>query len=151
MNRAIKAPMHLTRHSDYSLRTLIYLGAKGEELATVPEIATAYAISRGHLMKVVQHLAQLGYVDTVRGRGGGITLARPPERIRLGEVLRRTEGAFELVECFGGGRCRIHSACALKGVLEEALEAFLHVLDGYTLADLLGRRSKPLQRLLQLV
>jgi Rrf2 family nitric oxide-sensitive transcriptional repressor len=144
-------PMHLTRHSDYSLRALIYLGTKKEDLATVPEIAQAYGISRGHLMKVVQHLGQLGYVETVRGRGGGITLARPPNRIRLGQVLRETEGGFALVDCFDGGNCRIHSACRLKGVFEEALDAFLQVLDKYTLADLLGRRAQPLQRLLQLV
>jgi len=146
--------MHLTRYSDYSLRVLIFLGSKGDELATIPEISDAYGISRGHLMKVVNLLAQVGYVKAQRGRGGGLSLGMPAEKIRIGEVLRQTEGAFALVECFaqshGRRVCRIAPACRLRGMLGEALDAFLAVLDGYTLADIIVGRARPLRRLLRI-
>jgi Rrf2 family transcriptional regulator, nitric oxide-sensitive transcriptional repressor len=147
--------MHLTRYSDYSLRVLIFLGSKGEALATIPEIAGAYGISRGHLMKVVHLLGQLGYVETLRGRGGGLRLGMAPENIRIGQVLRQTEESFELVDCFAEGSssahgCKISPACKLRGVLSEALRAFMHVLDQYTLADIIAGRAAPLRRLLQI-
>lgn len=147
--------MRLTRYSDYSLRVLIFLATKGEELATIPEIAVAYGISRGHLMKVVQLLGQLGYVETLRGRGGGLTLGMAADKIRVGQVLRQTEESFDLVDCFsaeaGGGRaCKISAACKLRGVLGEALQAFFQALDRYTLADIIEGRAAPLRRLLQL-
>ena len=130
--------MRLTTFSDYTFRVLIYLGSAPQELATIADIASAYRISENHLMKVVHYLAQLGYVETVRGKGGGMRLARPPSSINVGEVLRATEDGFELVECMGEGEsgCRIARACALKGALGEAVEAFLAVLDRYTVADL---------------
>lgn len=130
--------MRLTTFSDYAFRVLIYLGAAPQGLATIADIASAYGISENHLMKVVHHLARLGYVETVRGKGGGMRLARPPGRINVGEVLRATEDGFDLVECMGEREsdCRIARACALQGALGEAVAAFLQVLDRYTLADL---------------
>lgn len=142
-------------HSDYSLRVLIFLAAKNGASATIPEIAGAYGISRGHLMKVVQALARFGYVETLRGRNGGLQLGKPKEAIRLGDVVRETEESLAIVECFAtpeaGDGCKIAGACRLKGVLAEALNAFLAVLDRYTLADLVEGRGAPLRRLLQLV
>jgi Rrf2 family nitric oxide-sensitive transcriptional repressor len=147
--------MHLTRYSDYSLRVLIFIAAKRDELATIPEIADAYGISRAHLMKVVQLLGQLGYVETLRGRNGGLKLGMTPEKIKVGQVLRQTEESFQLVDCFSADGtpargCAITPACKLRGMLAEALQAFLGVLDRYTLADIIEGRAAPLRRLLQL-
>lgn len=142
--------MQLTRYSDYSFRVLIYLALAPERLATIDEIAERYGISKAHLTKVVHRLGRLGFVETVRGRRGGLRLARPASAIRVGAVLRATEGDLALVECFGPpGGCAIEPACGLRGALHEALAAFLAVLDGYTLADLVARRRAPLVRLLE--
>lgn len=130
--------MRLTRYTDYSLRVLMYAGARGDRVSTIAEIARAYGISRDHLMKVVQELGRAGYLRNVRGRFGGILLARPAHEIVVGEVVRRTEADFELVEC---GSCVIAPACGLTGALREALDAFMAVLDGYSLDDLLTRRG----------
>jgi Rrf2 family nitric oxide-sensitive transcriptional repressor len=147
--------MRLTLQSDYSLRLLIFLAAKRGELASVPEIAQAYGISQNHLVKVAHALVQLGYVDGKRGRNGGLVLAKPPEAIRLGEVVRHTEESLSLVQCFSksepGAGCRIDGACRLKGVLAEAQRAFFAVLDGVTLADLVEGRASQLRRMLQVV
>ncbi|HXH13128.1 MAG TPA: Rrf2 family transcriptional regulator [Alphaproteobacteria bacterium] len=134
--------MHLTQHADYALRVLIYLGLRRDRLVTIREVARCYGISRNHLMKVVQRLGSWGYVSTLRGKGGGLRLAMPPEQINLGAVLRRAEEGFILVECFDpvNNRCCIAPACLLKKVLYEALESFLATLDRYTLADLLHNR-----------
>lgn len=146
--------MRLTRHSDYSLRVLIFLATKRDELATIPEIAGAYGISRGHLMKVVQTLAELGYLETVRGRGGGIGLGMAPDTIRVGAVIRQTEESLALVDCFSGENgaraCQIMPTCKLKEILAEALQAFFRKLDEYTLADIVEGRAAPLKRLLAL-
>ncbi|SRR5690554_1009618 len=131
--------MRITRYTDYSLRVLIYLAVKSEGLATIKEIADSYGISKNHLMKVVYELNQRGYVETIRGKGGGLRLRRVPEEIRLGRFIRETEQDLALVECFGAeSQCRIGPLCGLRGILSEALEAFFDVLDRYTLADLIG-------------
>lgn len=142
--------MQLTRYTDYGLRVLTFLALRPESLATIEEISSAFEISRGHLMKVAHELGQAGYLETLRGRGGGIRLARPTEEIRVGDVVRRMEGRMVLVECFdpATNRCRIESACGLRPVLDEALEAFMEVLDRYSVADLVARRRGPLTRLL---
>jgi Rrf2 family nitric oxide-sensitive transcriptional repressor len=143
--------VQLTRYSDYSLRVLIYLALAPERLVTIEEIARSYGISKAHLMKVVHQLGLRGYVETVRGRRGGLRLARPPEAIGVGDVVRASEASFDLVECFdpASSRCAIQPACGLRSVLGEALGAFLEVLDRYTLVDLVARRRKSLARLLE--
>jgi Rrf2 family transcriptional regulator, nitric oxide-sensitive transcriptional repressor len=135
--------MHLTVFSDYTLRTLMYLALRPHTLCTIDDIADAYSISANHLMKVVHQAAQAGEVETVRGQGGGLRLARAPEAINVGTILRRTEPNMEIAPCFGSGTsCAIQSACVLQGVLGSALEAFLSVLDGVTLADLVHPRRQ---------
>jgi Rrf2 family transcriptional regulator, nitric oxide-sensitive transcriptional repressor len=138
--------MRLTRYTDYSLRVLIYLGLQQDRLSSIREIADVYGISESHLMKVVQALGQFGYVATLRGRGGGLKLAKPPSEINLGDVARNTEGDVALVECFAeGSECRIAGPCRLEHVLRKALEAFFNVLDDYTLADLLRPKFNALR------
>jgi Rrf2 family nitric oxide-sensitive transcriptional repressor len=141
--------MQLTRYTDYSLRVLMYLAVHREELATIEAIANAYGISQAHLTKVVHQLGLAGYVQTVRGRGGGLRLAQPPEIIRIGEVVRHTE-AMSLVECFDAktSSCRIEPVCELRAALRDALGAFLRTLDRYSLADLVVGRRAPLARIL---
>ena len=131
--------MRLTTFSDYSLRVLIYLGLRRERLVTITDIAEAYGISKNHLMKVVHQLALAGYVETVRGKGGGIRLKKPPAKISLGAVVRTCEQESVLVECFDAesSQCRIESTCVLRGLFHQAMEAFFKTLDHYTLADLL--------------
>lgn len=129
-------PMKLTRYTDYALRVLIHLAAHENELASVGRIAHRYMISQNHLMKVVQDLAGAGFVETVRGRNGGLRLARPAGDINVGALVRHTEGGFDLVACDG---CVIAPACGLPRVLAEATRAFLAVLDRYTVADLASR------------
>lgn len=144
--------MHITRYTDYSLRVLMYVALKGEELSTIREIAESYDISRNHLMKVVQELNIKGYLTAIRGKNGGLRLRGRPEEINLGELVRRTEQDLTLVECFGSdSQCALTPACQLKVVLGEALEAFFRVLDSYTLADLLPAGKAPeMVRLLQI-
>ena len=132
--------MQLTKYSDYSLRALIYLGLNDHRRCTIREIADAYGISENHLMKLIHQLGQEGFITTTRGKNGGLQLAMPADEINLGEVFRATEGNFNLVECFARrehNTCPIAGPCALTPVLEEALDAFLGVLDRHTLADLL--------------
>lgn len=130
--------MRLTHFTDLSLRLLMYLAVKPGGLATIQEVAERHSVSRNHLMKVTQHLARGGFLTSVRGNGGGIRLQRAANEIGVGEVIRTTEDDFRLVECFERGRssCTLLSACRLKGVLGEALAAYLGVLDSYTLQDL---------------
>lgn len=137
--------MKLTRYTDYALRVLMHLAVQPGQLASISTIARAYGISQNHLVKVVQDLRIAGYLDAVRGRAGGIRLARPPQEIGLGQVVRHTEEGFDLVDC---GHCLIAPACALTAALNHAVTAFLDVLDGYTLADLTSSRTVALRRLL---
>lgn len=131
--------MRLSTFTDYSLRVLMYLGVHTGRLATIAEIAAGHSISESHLMKVVHQLGCGGYIETVRGKGGGMRLAHAPGDIVLGEVIRHTEGNFLLAECFAEhGSCRIQGACGLRSILNEAMAAMFLVLDGYTLADLLA-------------
>ncbi len=135
--------MRLTVYSDYALRVLMYLALKDDGLATIAEIAESYAISKNHLMKVVHQLGVAGYVDTVRGRQGGLRLAKPAEEVTLGEIVRQTEPDLALVMCFApvNAACVVRSCCVLRRALTEAGDAFLEVLDGYTLRDLIKPRS----------
>jgi Rrf2 family nitric oxide-sensitive transcriptional repressor len=130
--------MRLTVYSDYSLRLLMYLAVRPERLSTIREIAGAYNISSNHLMKVVHQLGLAGYVETVRGRNGGMRLGRPAAEIGLGELIRHTEPDMDIVPCFEpeNQSCPLRKACRLKGALDKARLAFLGVLDEYTLADL---------------
>jgi len=133
-------PMQLTLFTDYSLRVLIYLGAHPERLCTISEIAESYRISENHLMKVVNRLSSVGYIDTVRGKGGGMRLARAANLINIGAVVRDMEDRFDIVECFNSElqHCPLLPACALKAILHEAHRNFLATLDRHTIQDILG-------------
>jgi len=130
--------MRLTTFSDYALRVLMYAATRGDRLITIEEAADVYGISRAHLMKVANHLTRAGFLKATRGRTGGLALAKRPDKIRLGDVVRATEPDLALVECFTArNECLITPRCRLKGVLKEALVAFVGTLDRYTLADLI--------------
>lgn len=141
--------MRLTLYTDYSLRVLLYLALKGEELATIREIAERYGISENHLMKVVYNLGKDGYIETVRGRQGGIRLKQAPKNVNIGELVRRYEEDMRIVECFDdiANTCPIAGVCSLAGIIDEALEAFLAVLDSKTLADILKTSPKMAEQL----
>jgi len=136
--------MRLTFYTDYALRLLIYLAVKPEGLASVGEVAEAYRISRAHLTKVAHEMRKAGYVEAVRGRAGGLRLARAPGEIRVGDVIRQTEPDMALVPCFEPicAPCPIVPACGLIGVVREARDAFLNVADRYTLEHLIARRAE---------
>lgn len=134
--------MHLKRYTDYSLRVLIYLGLHQDRRVTIAEIASAFGISKNHLMKVVKDLVAEGFVSSLKGKTGGILLAKEPEAINIGSVVRRMESEFDVVECLGpANTCCILPACKLKPVLYEATQRFLEALDPYTLADVLSNRG----------
>jgi Rrf2 family nitric oxide-sensitive transcriptional repressor len=130
--------MRLTRYTDYAMRVLLYLGTHPDKICSIAEIARIYGVSQNHLMKVVNDLANAGYITSLRGRSGGLKLGRPAEAINIGEVVRHTEEGFELLDCTS---CFIAPACGLNAALAEALTAFMAVLDGYTLADLIAKRA----------
>ncbi len=140
--------MRLTAYTDYALRTLIFLANQRDELVTIQQIADAHGIARNHLTKVVHRLGALGYVETVRGRNGGLRLGREPQEINIGEVVRHTESDFYMAACFDAAApgCIYAPACVLKGVLSQATAAYLAVLDGQTLAQML---VKPRRRSVQ--
>lgn len=134
--------MRLTTLSDYALRVLMYSAASGDTLLTIEETARTYQISRAHLMKVVNVLVRGGFLKGVRGRSGGFMLARSPDSIVVGDVIRATEPDFALVECFAtGNQCIVTGCCKLPSVLNEALKAFIATLDRYTVADLMLKKS----------
>jgi len=138
--------MRLTKFTDYSLRVVIYLARHPEGLATIADIAHAYDIPATHLMKVVHRLAQCGYIVTVRGKGGGMRLARTPDMINVGDLVRDTEDNMDIAECFSTEHqnCPILPACALKSVLVEARKSFLATLDFYRLSDIMGGAAPPI-------
>jgi len=135
--------MRLTFYSDYSLRLLMYAALKPKTLITIQDVAEAYGISKNHLTKVAFDLSRAGFIETVRGRGGGLRLAKKPDEIGLGNVLRLTEARSTLVECFNPmtNTCVIVGPCRLKGVLARAEKAWFAVLDEYTLADLTAKNT----------
>jgi Rrf2 family nitric oxide-sensitive transcriptional repressor len=140
--------MQLTKFSDYALRVLMYAEAANDRLVTIDEMASSYEISRAHLMKVVNSLTRAGYLTAVRGRSGGLKLAKPAEKINLGEVVRQTEPDMNLVECFStGNQCVINGCCRLPAVLRQALKAFLNELDQHTLASV-ALKPKDFRRVL---
>ena len=128
--------MQITRFTDLGLRVLMYLAARPEAMATIPEIAQQFDVSRNHLVKVVHRLGQLQFIATMRGKGGGIALARAPGEYRLGDVLRQLEDSPALIDC-GSPPCVIRPGCRLKAALDDALGAFFRQLDQYTLEDVL--------------
>lgn len=136
--------MKITEHTDYTLRTLIFLGLHRHERVTIRQIADGYGISKNHLMKIIHRLGQDGLIETVRGRGGGVMLRKAPEDIGIGAVVRAAEHDFVLAECFAGvhNRCVISPVCRLQAGLREALDAFFRVLDGLTLADILHDHAR---------
>ena len=135
--------MQLSLHADYALRVLIYTATQPDRIVPTQDIAEAYGISKHHLVRVVQTLAARKYVTIHAGRSGGLTLAKQPREIRLGQVIRDAEANLRLVECFdrATNTCPIAPACTLKRMLAEALEAFMGTLDAYTLADVVGPAS----------
>lgn len=141
--------MQLSKFSDYALRVLIYLAGQPGELSTIDEISERYAISKDHLRKVVHNLVQSGWITSRRGRGGGLSLAMPPADISIGMVIRSTEDNLAIVECFNSATdtCQISGVCRLSGMLDEALQAFLSVLDKYSLADITAGQSALMARL----
>ncbi len=139
--------MRLTTMTDYAMRLLMYVGRHPDRLCTIAEVAQAYGISEPHLMKITHRLAQRGWLETIRGKNGGMRLARPPGEINLGAVVRDTENDLALVECFvSNNACTLSGQCGLTAIIEGALQQFLQHLDGYTLADIIpdAATSRPL-------
>ncbi len=134
--------MRLTAYTDYTLRTLMYLGLNQDKLVTIHDIAELHNISKNHLMKVVHQLGLSGMVETVRGRHGGLRLNRTPEHINIGEIVRNTESDFYMAECFNpeSNSCGYAPSCTLKGILSSATAAYLAVLDTVTLQDLIKKK-----------
>ena len=130
--------MRLTLYTDYALRVLIHLALNDDRLCSISEVSRTYDASHSHLMKVVNSLANDRFIETVRGRSGGMRLARPADQIRVGDVVRRTEEGFNLADCSG---CALSPACGLTGVLAEGMAAMMKVFDAYTIADLLTDRA----------
>lgn len=149
VNQIAIETMHITQHTDYALRVLIYLGTNTDRLVTIREISERFDVSNSHLMKVVNQLIREKFVEGVRGKGGGLRLGCAAGAIVVGDVVRRLEHDMELVECFGEGcSCLLDPDCKLKSTLANALRAFLQVLDQVTLSDLLGA---PETKLLQVI
>lgn len=135
--------MRLTQQTNYAVRTLIYCAANPDKPSKVADIAASFDMSETHLFKILKVLVDAGFIRTIRGRNGGIMLGRPAERITVGEVVRAAEESFLLAECFDSGRrdCPLITSCGFNGLLHEALEAFMAVLDDHTIAELAADRS----------
>ena len=136
--------MQLTLFSDYSLRLLMYLGLKPKQIIPIGEISEAFGVSRHYMLKVMNELVQLGYIEAVRGRGGGVYLAKRPADVKLGKLIRRTEPEGGVLDCIDNKHadCPIVPACRLRKVFTEAQHEFYRVLDQYTLADLIERPER---------
>lgn len=141
--------MRLTQYSNFALRMLQMIAMRAPAIVTVEEIARAHRVSKAHLVKIAAELSRRGYIETMRGRHGGMRLARPADRITVGEIIRWTEAPLELVECFNAetNTCRLIDACHLSRGLQRALRAFLSVLDDLTIADIAINRDALLERL----
>lgn len=138
--------MRLTRYTDFAIRTMLYLAAHEDRLCSIGEIAESYGISQNHLMKVASDLAGSGYVQSLRGRGGGLRLARPASEINIGEMVRHTEGQVDLVGC---GSCALAPACGMVCAFKNAVEAFFATLETYSLADIMTNgRPEQLRQIL---
>lgn len=137
--------MRLAEYTDFTLRVLMYCAANADRLVTVGELAERHGLSKNHLMKIVSDLANQGILETIRGRGGGLRLSRAPEEIRVGDIVRRSETDFRLVECFDGrtNTCTLTPTCRLRHLFEGALAAYFRELDGATLADITTPLPKP--------
>ncbi|MFC4387734.1 RrF2 family transcriptional regulator [Gracilibacillus marinus] len=135
--------MRLKKYTDYALRVLIYTASKNEK-TSINEISDTFFISTEHIRKVVHQLSVNGYIETIRGRNGGMILAKEPKDINVGAVVRLMENDFYMLECFDGNhnQCVITSACHLKHAVAKAIAAFFQVLDGYTLEDLVGNKEE---------
>jgi len=135
--------MNITRFTDYSLRVLMYLAVKGDELSTIRDIAESYGISKNHLMKVVQELSATGYIQSIRGKNGGIRLKENSANINVGKLIRALEKDQSIVECKGSdNQCVITPSCQLKYIFSQAMESFFSTLDKYTLADLVPLKDE---------
>ena len=141
--------MQLSKFSDYSLRVLVYLAGEPDKLSTIDDISVRYGISKDHLRKIVYNLVQSGWIESKRGRSGGLSLAKAPSEISIGKVVRSTEENLTIVECFDADTdtCQISGVCRLSSMLDEALKAFLSVLDKYTLDDITAGQSVLMARL----
>ena len=138
-----KTTVRLTLHTDFAVRVLIQVALNDDKLTRINDIAQTFRISKAHLMKIVNDLSQKGYLDTMRGRNGGIRLMREPRHINIGQVVRDTENHLDLIGCLErGGYCCIERVCILRGALRDASNAFLAVLDTYTLADLIKPKEQ---------
>ena len=137
--------MRLAEYTDYTLRVLMYCAARPQQLVTIGELAEHHAVSKNHLMKIVNDLARQGVLETTRGRGGGLRLLKHPATIRVGDVVRASETDFRLVECFDAGTnlCTLSPSCRLKQVFDAALRAYFTELDAATLADIAAPHPMP--------
>lgn len=135
--------MQLTSYTDYSLRALLYIADQPGRLVTVTEIAEHYDVSRNHMVKVVHNLGAKGYIQTVRGKSGGVRLAKPPQDISISEIVEMTEPHMDIQECFNPetNKCPLMGDCRLMGVFAEARRSFMDVLDSYTLADMMTKKA----------
>lgn len=141
--------MRLTNYSNYALRSLQLAALKAPNRIRVDDVVQVHGLARPHIVKIVHELGRAGYLETIRGRGGGFLLARPAEEIIIGEVVRLTEGPLDLVECFNPetNTCPLIGICKLSKAMQKATKAFMDVLDGLTLADIASNRGELLSRI----
>jgi Rrf2 family transcriptional regulator, nitric oxide-sensitive transcriptional repressor len=141
--------MKLTSYTNYALHSLQLAALKSPDLVRVDDVAKIHNLSRPHIMKIVHELGRAGYLETVRGRGGGFRLARPPEEIIVGDVVRITEGPLDVVECFNPEKntCPLMGVCILSRKMQEATAAFMTVLDDLTIAQIASNRGQLMERI----